>query len=118
MRQLFWLVVCLVMSVSCAAIAQTDKRPQFEVASIKPAAPDGRGSLIRIAPGRVNVTNTTLKELIGSAWRIEPFQISGGPAWLDSARYDIAAKSENSPKQDETLLMLQSLLADRFQVKI
>jgi hypothetical protein len=60
MRQLFWPVVYLVMSLSCAAIAQTDERPKFAVASIRPAAPDARGSLIRLAPGRANVTNMTL----------------------------------------------------------
>jgi uncharacterized protein (TIGR03435 family) len=119
MRQLFWHLVCLVMGLSCAAIAQTDALPQFEVASIKPSAPDERQTSIRLAPGRANVTNATLKELISSAWRIEPFRISGGPAWLDSARYDISAKSGNgSPKRDETLPMLQSLLTDRFQLKI
>ena len=94
-------------------------RPQFEVASIKPAAPDQRGQFIRPSPGgRLNINNMPLKELIVLAWRIQPFQISGEPAWIESARYDISAKSEGNPKQDEIPLMLQSLLADRFQLKI
>jgi hypothetical protein len=77
---------------------------------IKPAAPDARGMFIRPTPGgRVNITNMTLKELIVIAWRIQPFQISGGPAWLDSVHYDIAAKSEDSSKPSEMPLMLQSL---------
>lgn len=105
--------------VSGGAIAQGDAPPAFEVASIKPAAPDARGMFIRAAPGgRLNINNMPLKEMIVLAFRIQPFQISGGPAWLDSARYDISAKPENSPKQSEIPLMLQSLLADRFQLKI
>ena len=60
----------------------------------------------------------TLKELIIIAYRIQPFQIKGGPPWLDSARYDISAKSDNTPKPAEIPLMLQALLADRFQLQI
>jgi uncharacterized protein (TIGR03435 family) len=104
--------------LSGGAMAQNDGRPEFEVASIKPAAPDARGRFIRTTPGRVNVTNMTLKDLMVLAWRIQPFQISGGPAWLDTARYDISAKPENAPNQGELPLMIQNLLADRFQLKL
>jgi bla regulator protein BlaR1 len=101
------------------AIAQTEARPEFEVASIKPAAPDARGMFIRPGPGGgLSVTNMTLKELIVIAYRVQPFQISGGPPWLDSLHYDIVAKPEAKPKGKEIQLMLQSLLADRFQLTI
>src|SRR5271168_3913312 len=94
------LAVFLILNVGAAA--QGDARPEFEVASIKPAAPDARGMYIRMAPGgRINITNMSLKEIMVQAWRVQPYQISGGPAWLDSARYDISAKPENSPKEGE-----------------
>jgi uncharacterized protein (TIGR03435 family) len=111
--------VTTVLLISAGGMmAQEPARPQFEVASIKPAAPDARGMFIRNMPGgRVNVTNMTLKEMIVIAWRIQPFQISGGPAWLDSARYDISAKPETAPKADELPLMIRALLEDRFQLK-
>jgi len=119
MRVMLWTVGCLLLTLTGGATAQTDARPEFEVASIKPAAPDARGMFIRPTPGgRVNITNMTLKELIVIAWRIQPFQISGGPAWLDSVHYDIAAKSEDSSKPSEMPLMLQSLLKDRFQLTL
>jgi uncharacterized protein (TIGR03435 family) len=93
--------------------------PQFEVASIKPAAPDQRGMFIRPGPGGgINITNMPLKEIMVLAWRIQAFQISGGPPWIESAHYDISAKPDHKPERDEVLLMLQSLLADRFQLKI
>jgi uncharacterized protein (TIGR03435 family) len=99
--------------------AQDAKPPEFEVASIKPSAPDARGTFIRTsAGGRVNVTNFTLKELIVFAYRVQPFQISGGPAWLATVHWDVSAKPENSPKQGEVPLMLQSLLAERFQLTL
>jgi len=97
----------------------TQPAPQFEVASIKPAAPDQRGMFTRIAPGgRVNINNMPLKEMMVLAWRIQSYQISGGPSWIESARYDISAKAESNPKQDELPLMFQALLTERFQLKL
>jgi uncharacterized protein (TIGR03435 family) len=115
MRRLLWAVVCLFLSEG--AFAQT--KVEFEVASIKPSAPDARGMFIRPGPGGgVSITNMTLKEMIVLAWRVQPFQISGGPPWLDSVHYDVTAKPEAKPQQAEIPLMLQSLLEDRFQLAL
>jgi uncharacterized protein (TIGR03435 family) len=112
MRLLAGVLFCLI------ALAQ-DKRPEFEVASIKPAAPDQRNIMIGMAPGgRVTVSNMSLKEMIVLAWRILPSQISGGASWMETERYDIVAKPEKTPAQNEIPLMIQSLLADRFQLKM
>jgi uncharacterized protein (TIGR03435 family) len=101
------------------AMAQSEPGPRFEVASIKPAAPDQRGTFIRNMPGgRLNITNMTMKEMITFAWRIQPFQISGGPSWLDSVHYDILAKPEKPPKDGEISLMLQALMKERFQLTL
>src|ERR1700688_3687058 len=109
MRRLLWTVVCLLMILSGGVIAQTFGPPAFEVASIKPSAPDARGMYIRPGPGGgVSITNMTLKELIVIAWRVQPFQISGGPTWLDSVHYDVTAKPEAKPKPAEMSQMLQS----------
>jgi bla regulator protein BlaR1 len=97
----------------------TSPLPQFEVASIKPAAPDQRGTFIRPgANGGLNINNMPLKELIVIAWSIQQYQLSGAPSWIDSARYDISAKPDHKLKREEMWLMLRSLLADRFQLKI
>ncbi len=110
--------------LGAVAIAQTDPpatdlSPRFEVASIKPAAPEERRMLIGRGPGGgISITNMTLKQMIQNAWHILPFQISGGPAWVDSARYNIVAKPENKPASGEISLMLQALLEDRFQLAI
>ncbi len=119
MKTPFYAVAGLLAMLNCGAMGQTDARPEFEVASIKPAAPDQRGMFILPGPGGgIRVTNMTLKELIVMAYRIQPFQISGGPPWLDSLHYDIIAKPETKPKRSEIWLMLQSLLADRFQLTV
>lgn len=89
----------------------------FEVASIKPASPDEDGMMMRFLPGGgLNIKNLTLKGMIAFAWRVESFQISGGPSWFDIARFDIVAKSEAPATPDETKDMLQVLLKDRFHL--
>lgn len=107
-----------------AQVAQTgakpeDAKPQFEVASFRQAAPGSPAYRLRLtfAPGgRLTVPNYTLKELIALAWEIQPFRISGGPAWIDSIRYNVSAKADHDVEWKEATLMLQSLLSDRFQL--
>ena len=93
--------------------------PTFEVATVKPAAPDARGRFIQPGPGGgIKITNMTLKDMIVYSWRIQPFQISGGPSWIDSASYDVLAKPEAKTTFNEMQTMLQALLADRFHLRV
>lgn len=88
------------------AIAQTDPArqeaaplPRFEVASIKPSAPDARPIYRRsMAGGVINQDNVTVEELMVNACHVQPYQISGGPAWIRTVRYDISAKPEKQPE--------------------
>jgi uncharacterized protein (TIGR03435 family) len=117
MKSVRALLVCV--SLGGTLISQTEAHPEFEVASIKPTGPGAVGIFILTTPGgRVNITNMTLKDLICQAWRIQPYQVSGGPKWSDSARYDITAKPDHNPKKGEIPIMLQSLLTDRFHLVI
>jgi uncharacterized protein (TIGR03435 family) len=95
----------------------SEKPPAFEVVSVKP---NNSGGPIRVAgtPGRYSATSITANQLIMAAYHVREFQISGGPAWMRSDRFDVQAKAESDA--DATTihfdLMLQSLLADRFQL--
>jgi hypothetical protein len=60
--------------------------PAFEVASIKPAAPDARGMTFGFPGGEFRARNYTLKECIGFAYNLTPGLISGGPSWIESDR--------------------------------
>jgi uncharacterized protein (TIGR03435 family) len=93
--------------------------PAFDVASIKEARPDARGYSIRPFPGRLTVENVTLKLLIGAAYHVYDFQITG-PKWIDLDRYDLEAKtaSDVSPDRAQLRSMLQKLLADRFVLTV
>ncbi len=122
-----------------AVRAQSAAPPMtFEVASIKPSAEDDRRVGIQFLPGGgLRTTGTQLKFLITFAYDVRDFQVSGGPGWINSDRFDIMAKSEQAgsgsdlPSEirkmtDEQMktnlermrLKLRALLADRFQLTI
>jgi uncharacterized protein (TIGR03435 family) len=105
------------MALSWAYAQAPDSRPQFEVASIKPATGVGMRA-IRATPGRVNVDNMPLRRLIFVAYKAQDFQITGGPAWINTDLWSIEATAEGSMRGDRFPLMLQTLLEDRFQLKI
>ena len=115
--RLFLTAVFLLASSRSVVQAQTGTGPAFEVASIKPSAPDARATLSAMPPGgRLEIVNMTLKEMIATAYSVQPFQVSGGPGWLDSLHYDISAKAGAQRTREDVLLMWQALLADRFQL--
>jgi uncharacterized protein (TIGR03435 family) len=94
--------------------------PRFDSASVKPSKTGERGYSIRPLPGRLSIGNTTLRLMIAAAYHVNDFQISGGPKWLDSERYDIEAKAaaDALPTERQMMGMLQQLLADRFGLAI
>jgi uncharacterized protein (TIGR03435 family) len=51
-----------------------------------------------------------------AAYKLQAYQIIGGPPWLDSDRYDIVAKAENDPNEDQVVEMIKSLLTERFKL--
>jgi uncharacterized protein (TIGR03435 family) len=59
-----------------------------------------------------------LQLLIQAAYNVTRFQVEGGPAWLLSDRYAIEARVGGDPIADDIRSMLQSLLADRFQLAL
>lgn len=91
----------------------------FEVASIKPSDPDSQLKVDFAPGGRLIVTHATLRFLIKIAYDISDDQISGGPGWINSTRFDVQGKPPNATGSNaETHLRLQKLLADRFQLEM
>jgi uncharacterized protein (TIGR03435 family) len=105
----------LVAITAMAVFGQT-ARPKFEAASIKPTAVSG-GAMIRALPGRL-VGYSSVRVLMQSAFRLQPFQIIGGPEWIGSEQYDVDAKATGNPGDAQMFLMLQSMLEDRFQLRV
>jgi uncharacterized protein (TIGR03435 family) len=109
--------VCLVIT---AALGLAQNRPAFEVASIKlhPYVPGPLSVTGGVTSAGVRLTNATLKNCITKAYGVPPYLISGGPGWLASERYDIDAKAATAAPRAQLMLMLQTLLEDRFQLKV
>lgn len=90
----------------------------FDVASIKPNQSGSRSVMMRTSHGRLTATNVTVRMLIRSGFHVRDSQISGGPDWLDTEKYDVVAKTERTDISDDMLwLSLQPLLAERFKLR-
>ena len=105
------------LSIGAALFAQ---QSEFEVASVKPNT--SGNNMVNLRPpvgGRFTATNARLKMLIGLAYKVQNFDISGGPSCINSDGYDITAKAADSNLGIEQLRpMLQTLLEDRFKLVV
>jgi uncharacterized protein (TIGR03435 family) len=124
-------VTGIAVLASCRLFGQSAASPAFDVASVKLSTPDERViGLFTYPGGRITATNYTLEMLMEEAYSVQRFQISGGPRWIGDDRYSIVAKPpassksskamppyEKAPPSEEQLLMLQTLLADRFHLQ-
>jgi uncharacterized protein (TIGR03435 family) len=99
--------------------AQTSQEPRFEVVSIRRNTGAGVGSMAVQPGGRVSVSGLPVQQVILRAYGIQPFQLNGGPNWLQSERYDIEAKAPDGAvvTPDAINVMLQHMLSDRFNLK-
>jgi uncharacterized protein (TIGR03435 family) len=108
-------------SGSRALVAQSanlaTKSEQFEVASVKLHTSGDQHTMMVAQPGgRFVAANVPLRLLIRTAFQLQDDQIVGGPDWLATDRFDIEARAAGmaGPPTAGLLMMLQSLLAERF----
>ena len=96
-----------------------DARPGVEVATIKPSDPARPGKLFTVRGQDVITINTTLYDLITEAYDVHVKQIVGAPSWLDSEKYDLDIKPDvpGQPNVNQLKILMQKVLADRFQLK-
>ncbi|MDR3701359.1 MAG: TIGR03435 family protein [Candidatus Sulfopaludibacter sp.] len=123
----------LVFLTLAIAAARAQSGPAFEVVSVKPSAMQDGNTGMGLATypgGRIRANMCKLDYLITEAFDIQFFQVAGGPRWIHEDRFDIDAKppansaaskanprSFKLPPNPEQRLMLQALLADRFQLR-
>ena len=121
---------CSIGAALLAAAVWAQDKPAFEVASIKPAAPLDPAKIAaamqsgaqmpigpRIEAHRAEYLYMNLKTLIVYAYQVRPYQVSG-PDWLEQDRFDIFAKYPDGATKADAPRMLQSLLEDRFKLKV
>lgn len=118
--------IAAISALSLAAMAAFGQAlPSFDVASIKPAAPPnpgpGRSMFVgmKIDPARVTFSYMPLKSIIMNAYGIGTNRkIDGGPGWLDTEMYDITGTYPAGTPNEQMLLMVQSLLAERCKLAV
>lgn len=102
--------------------------PKFDVASIKQCAPSagrgGRGGRGAQSPGRFSQNCVSVAALIWRAYSDRQVllpssvAIEKAPGWVNSDHYTVEATAEGNPSQATMRAMLQTLLAERFQLKM
>ena len=95
-----------------------DANPSFEVATIKPSKPDDQRKAFIVRGNEFHIINEPLTQIISFAFDVQAKQVVGLPEWGDSDKYDIDAKpdGEGAPSGKQWKIMIQKLLADRFQL--
>jgi uncharacterized protein (TIGR03435 family) len=110
----------LIAVLPSATFGQPGTAPSFEVASIK--LHQGPVTQVSAQPSgpRIRITAYGLVGLIMDAYDVKFDEISGGPGWMNTDRFDIeaVAQGEVTPAKAQLKLMLQSLLMDRFKLKV
>ena len=136
------LLLCAAGGIAMAASAfaqaaaatpqKTSGKPSaYDVITVKPSKPSsGLGSWSRWSPDGISMTGATVQTLIIESYDIlTPDQIANLPAWASSDRFDIEAKMDedamaaikklpDAEQSHQHQLMMQSLLADRFQLRV
>ncbi len=104
-----------------AALSSNSSLPSFTNIVIVPSTSGGQLSLIPLAAkGTFDMTNVSVLDMIRFAYGIKEYQLTGGPTWVGSDRYDIHATMQE-PGQESGQgreLMMRSLLASRFQLAV
>lgn len=115
-------ILCGIMSWNCRA-QDTKSGPEFEVASVKPAAPRppfaAASGLVRFRSdaGHFEASSETLQALISFAYGTKPGRISG-PGWISEEYFAILAKPPAGSTKEEVPAMVQKLLTERFQLTL
>src|SRR6185437_5661675 len=110
--------------------SKAKQTPAFEVAAIKPGKPGDTNHNWDGSNDRISIENYTLRRLVSVAYGLKSeSQVIGGPNWIDHQSFDIMAKIDEvdvvtlhnmnrTERSHERDLMIQSLLTDRFNLKV
>jgi uncharacterized protein (TIGR03435 family) len=110
----------IVSATEAQAPRQSSDQPRFDVASIKVNRANDGVIFDRAQKGRYVLSGFTLAALIRSAYRVQEFQIIGGPDWMNAERFNVEAtySEDAAGGPTRTDLMLRTLLAERFTLAV
>src|SRR5215831_14437083 len=140
-----YVAIALIMLGGTSVLSQSvpTQEPSFEVASVKPIqlgpgfpkgpitvtlgchGTDSHSPGITLPIGRCVSRFEPLRTVIALAYDIPPallYPYEGkvviGPSWINSEIFDIEAKAESPTSEAQLKLMLQTLLVERFKLKL
>jgi uncharacterized protein (TIGR03435 family) len=109
-------LVMIGIAFGSLALAQA---PSFEVTSVRPSQDGAKNTTIRPDQGAgITFGSANLKTLVLMAYNIQDYQLVGQQSWMQNDRYDVIAKAPAGAERRDTWRMLQTLLADRFQLRV
>jgi uncharacterized protein (TIGR03435 family) len=116
-------IVAGMIAAGLHVAAQPGTNDKFEAASIKPTSVvDSEPSSMVMPGGRYVATNVTLRRLLRTAYHVQEEQVVGGPAWLDTDRFDVnAIANRDMPTvvfREQFRPLLRGLLRDRFKILV
>jgi len=106
------------------AAASAFPQDQFDVASVKlvEGGTPAHTVNLNVDHEKVSLEAATLRQMVGFAYTIQRIRVLLGPAcpeWADNDEFDVKAKaSDPNLTRDQARILLQKLLADRFQLKV
>ena len=117
-RTLF--LVVLVCGVTAFAQGPASQRPPlaFEVTSVERSGPNAE-----LIPGRFSadgswrIQSAPLSLILRTVYGVPRERLIGAPSWIDTERFNINFKAEGDPPREQMIVMLKSMLADRFKLK-
>ena len=118
------LVTVIVQALLAATISAQGQgaghQATFDIASIRLAKPGQLGGTIKPYPGGHGylAQNIPVKLMISLMYRVPMRQISGGPAWIETERFDVQAKADRPYGRDELQEMYRNMLAERFGLRL
>jgi uncharacterized protein (TIGR03435 family) len=105
------------LALSLSALASPSAQTAFDVASVKENPGLGTGGTLRLMPGGgLTAQHIRANALVTIAYGLQQYQLVNAPGWTAETYYDIQAKPAAPATRDQTLEMLQALLADRFHL--
>ena len=115
------------VTASHAASSQQEtgagERLAFEAATVKLAAPDAvQNRVMATAPNRLHIPSMTLTWLVYQAYGDGGYntsmRVSGGPDWVGRTAFAVEGVAAGPATPRQLRLMLQTLLAERFALKL
>lgn len=112
-----WPAALVLLAAAPGAIAQPP--PAFEVASVKTHEPTpGAPRAFTVDHGNLTVQQMPLSYVIAWAYNVDQSRQLSVPGWVPATMVDIFAKAAGQVPDSQVRLMTQTLLADRFKLKV